>query len=146
MPRHFVPKRDTLRRTRPNNHKGRFQLLSTVGFILGGILVIAALVYFAQESREYREQNWDSAVATVIDTRTHLVAEVGGNFGGRLLYEVEVLASYSTNGSPHERWITVDQTPKTLDYAEFQERIWKGKQYFVRWNPSNPNQIVIDLH
>lgn len=146
MPHQVLPKRDTLRRIRPNNHKERSQLLSIVGFILGGILVMGVLVYFTHKSHEYREQNWNSAVATVTDTRTHLVAEVGGNFGGRMLYEVQVLATYSADGSPQERWITVDQAAQTLDYAEFQERMWKGKQYFVRWNPSNPNQIVIDLH
>jgi hypothetical protein len=146
---HVSSKWGAFQRIRSNNYKERSQLLSTVSFILGGILVMGTLVYFTQKSHEYferREESWNSAIGTVIDTRTHLVAETGGNSGGRMLYEVQVLAAFSADGSSQERWITVDQAPQGLDYAEFQERLWRGKQYFVRWNPSNPNQIVIDLH
>jgi hypothetical protein len=63
-----------------------------------------------------------------------------------MLYEVQVYASFSANGTRQKRWITVDQSPQNVDYAELQARLWKGKQYIVRWNPSNPGQIVIDLH
>jgi hypothetical protein len=146
VPGHSIPKQNVLEIIRPKSRIARIQLLSIIGFIIAAILGVMAIGHFANKTREYREQNWNSAVATVKDTRTHLVGEFGGFYGGRMYYEVQVLAAFSADGSPHERWITVSQTPKTLDNAEFQERLWKGKQYFVRWNPSDPNQIVIDLH
>ena len=146
MPRHIPQKRDEFRGIRPQTKKERLQLLFIAGLILVGIFGAVALVYAGRLSQEYREQNWHSAVATIKDTRTQLVSQANGITGGAMLYDVQVLAAFSANGSPQERWITVGQSPKTLDYAKFQERLWKGKQFFVRWKPSDPNWIVIELH
>jgi len=138
--------RDALKRIRPKDRKQRRQLTSIVGFALIGVLGAGTLGYLVRKSREYREQNWASADATIEDSRPQLIGQVNGQAGGEMLYEVKVLAAFSVHGNPQERWITVDQQPKSLDYATFQRRIWKGKHSFVRWKPSNPNQIVIDLH
>ena len=146
MPRHADREPHALQNVRPRNRKERIQLLSVIGFILFAILGAGTLEYFGRRSQEYREQNWYSAVATIKDARTRLVSQVGGLHGGWMLYEVQVLAAFSVNGSPQERWITVDQYPQNLNYANFQGRVWKGKQCFVRWNPLDPSQIVIDLH
>jgi hypothetical protein len=146
LPRHIAQKRDEFQGIRPQTKKERNQLLFIAGLILVGIFGAVALVYAGRLSQEYKEQNWYSAIATIKDTRTQLVSEVNGLYGGAMLYDVQVLAAFSANGSPQERWITIDQSPKSLDYAKFQGRVWKGKQYFVRWKPSDPNWIVIDLH
>jgi hypothetical protein len=146
MPRRPISGRNAFEHIRPRTPKERNQLLAVMAIILVGILGAGTLMYVAQRSREYREQNWYSAMATIKDARTQLVAEVGSQYGGRMLYEVQVLAAFSANGSSQERWITVSQPAQNLDYAEFQERMWRGKQYFVRWKPSDPDQIVIELH
>jgi hypothetical protein len=78
--------------------------------------------------------------------RTKLVSETGSQYGGAMLYQVQVLASFPVNGSIEERWITVDQVPKSLDAIHFQEYRWKGGKYFVRWKPSDPDRIVIEIH
>ena len=67
-------------------------------------------------------------------------------YGGNMFYEVQVLTAFSVNGSHQERWITVAQAPKTLTSAKFEEAHWKGTQCIVRWNPSNPREIAVELH
>jgi flagellar basal body-associated protein FliL len=147
MPRHLDAKREQSEGTSLHARKQSYQLIFITSLVFVGIIGAAiALIYIGNKSHEYQEQNWYSAVATIKDARTQLVSQVNGRQGGAMLYEVQVLATFSANGSPQERWITVDQDPKNLDYAEFQGRVWKGKQYFVRWKPSDPNVIVIDLH
>ena len=147
MPRHIIQEREKSQRIHPQTRKESIQLISIACLIFVGIIAAAtALNYFGRKSQNYREQNWYSAAATIKDARTQLVSQENGLHGGAMLYEVQVLAAFSANGSPQERWITVDQSPKNRDYAEFQGRVWKGQQYFVRWKPSDPNLIVIDLH
>jgi hypothetical protein len=85
-------------------------------------------------------------VAIVEEVRPKLVGQVNSGTGGRMLYGVEVLAKFSVNGDMHERWIKVEQTPERLEEAQLQKRLWSGKSYFVRWNPADPDQIVIDVH
>jgi hypothetical protein len=63
-----------------------------------------------------------------------------------VVYDVQVLAKFSADGSQQERWITVDQTPENLDMAQFHERMWKGKKYIVRWKPYHLDRIVIEIH
>ena len=147
MPRHVEPKRKELQRIPLQTRKERMQLLGIVCIVFVGVFAAAgALMYLGRQSQEYREQNWDSAVATIEDTRTQLVGETSGQSGGAMLYDVQVLAAFTISGSPQKRWITIDQSPNNLDYAKFQGRLWMGKKYFVRWKPFDPNQIVIDLH
>jgi hypothetical protein len=138
--------RDALKRIRPKGRNQRRQLTSILGYALIGVLGAGTLGYLVRKSRDYREQNWASADATIEDSRPQLIGQVNGQAGGEMLYEVKVLAAFPMNGKLQERWITVDQQPKSWDYATFEGRIWKSKHSVVRWKPSNPNQIVIDLH
>jgi hypothetical protein len=143
---HIAAKRNSFQPSRATNHEKRVPILSVVS---GGSVVILGvflLLYVMHKSHENREQNWDSAIATVIDTRTHLFSEQSGISGGRMLYKIQVLAAYTAGGSPQERWITVDREPATLEDAEFQGRLLRGKQYSIRWNPADANEIDIDVH
>ena len=146
MRNYTMPDGQALDKIRPRSRAARNQLLAITGFCLlaGGALAI--IIYSKHSTQQYREQNWNSAVASVEGFRTSLVGQENGQAGGGMIYDVEVLAKFAVDGSPQERWIKVDQPPKSLDSLDFQERIWKGKSYFVRWKPSNPNQIIIELH
>jgi len=146
MRHHTMPEREALSRIRPKNRSTRMQFLAISGGVLLAISFFAGLLYLKYRSQQYREQNWTTAIATVEDARTKLVAQVNSRYGGGMLYEVQVLAKYPVDGLPQERWITVEQTPKDLDYAQFQTRLWKGKQCFVRWKPSNPDQVVAEIN
>jgi hypothetical protein len=141
-----MPDRKALDRIRPRNRRSQGALLTIVGGIMVGIAGAGVLVYGRYSSMQDREQNWYSAIAVVEDVRTKVAEQVNSNAGGEMRYDAEVLARFSVNGTPQERWIRVEQTPKPLDYIEFESRQWKGKSYFVRWSPTNPDQIVIDIN
>jgi hypothetical protein len=117
-----------------------------IGLVFGAILAVICLFYVKQRTQLAREQNWSTAVGRIEDTRTTLVSRVDSMYGGRMLYEVQVLAAFFVNGSQQKRWITVEQAPKTLASAQFEEAHWKGTQCIVRWNPSNRREIAIELH
>jgi hypothetical protein len=146
MSRHSLTEHDVLEYVRPKTLRERRQLFFIIGFVLVLTVGAGTVVYLAQRSQNYREEHWNSAVATIEDTQTQLVAEMSGYAGGFMLCRVQVLAAYSVNGLPQKRWITVDQPPVDLDKANFQKRFWQGKQRIVRWNPSDPNRVVIELH
>jgi hypothetical protein len=141
-----MPDREALRKLRPRNRVTRKQLLAITAYLAVAIAAAAGLAYLKDRTQRYREQSWPTAIATVEDTRTKLVGQAGGIQGAGMLYSVEVLVRFYVDGSPQERWIAVEQAPRNLDSVQFQERLWRGKQCFVRWNPSNPAQIVAEIN
>ena len=146
MRNYTMPDREALDRVRPRGRKYRLELLAIAGGVMAGLVGAGVLMYGRYSSMQYREQNWYSATAVVEDVRTKVAEQVNGRAVSEMRYDVEVLARFSVSGTPQERWIWVEQTPQPLDYIEFESRRWKGKSYFVRWNPSNPDQIVIDIN
>lgn len=141
-----VSDKEALNKILPRTRRDRKELLGIVGLVFGAIVAVIGLLYLKQRTELAREQGWSTAVATIEDTRTNLVSKVDSNFGGGMFYEVQVLATFSMNGSQQKRWITVEQSPKTLTSAQFEEVHWKGTHCIVRWNPSNPRQIAVELH
>jgi hypothetical protein len=145
-PRHeLLSDTETPNEILPRTRSDRNQL-AMVALVFGAILAIIGLFYVKQRNQLAREKGWPSAVAMIEDTRTTLVSKVDGMYGGSMLYEVQVLAAFSVNGSQQKRWITVQQAPKTLASAQFEEAHWKGTQCIVRWNPSNARHIALELH
>jgi hypothetical protein len=134
-----------LKKMLPQTRKNRNQLIGIVGLLLGTSIAVIGLFYLKQRN-SMTQENWATAVATIEDTRTRLVGRTDSIYGGRMLYEVQVLAAFTVNGSHQERWISVEQPPKTLAGAQFEEAHWKSTQCIVRWNPSNPQQIAVELH
>ena len=84
-------------------------------------------------------------MATIEDVRPRLVTQFDSPHGGILLYEVDVLAKYPVDGRVREQWITLSQSPKTMDTVRLQEFSLKGKHCFVRWKPSDPTAIVAEI-
>jgi hypothetical protein len=145
-PHEVVSDTDGLNTILPRTRSDWNELLGIIGVVFGAILVVAGLLYLRHRTQLTREQGWSSAVATIEDTRTTLVSKVDSKYGGSMLYEVQVFAAFSVNGSQQERWITVEQPPKTLPSAQFEQAHWKGTHCIVRWNPSDPKEIVVELH
>jgi hypothetical protein len=146
MRKYTMPDRQALDKIRPRHRAARNQLLAIAGYSLLGAAAVATIVYSNHRTQQYRQQNWNSAVAVVEDVRPKLVGQANGQAGGGMLYNVEVLAKFSADGKPQERWIDIEQIPRGMDSVKFQERLWKGNKYTVRWNPSNSNQIAIEIH
>lgn len=145
-PRHgLVSEEKKLNKVLPRNRKDWNQFFGIFGLVLGTTLAVIGLLYLKQRNRLAHE-DWGATVATIEDSRTRLVSRADSMYGGKMLYEVQVLAAFSMNGSHQERWITVEQPTKSLTSAQFEEAHWKGKQCIVRWNPSNPKEIAVELH
>lgn len=145
MRRHLMSDQEAYQRIRPRSRDDRRSLFNIICYVLLAVVVIAELFYLKQKHEADREQNWNSAVATIEDVRTLIATRVESERGGAMLYDVQVLAKYTADGTPQERWITVQQMPKLLADAQFQAFRWKGQTCFVRWKPSDPNQVVAEV-
>jgi len=109
------------------------------------IIFVAAVFHVKHRHQLEREQNWTSAIATIESVRPRLVTQFDSSYGGALLYDVDVLAKYDLDGTAREQWIMLSQSPKTMETVRLQEALLKGKHCFVRWKPSNPDDIVAEV-
>jgi hypothetical protein len=109
------------------------------------VIFVVTVLFFQHRRQEEMENSWQSATATVEDVRPVVVSQVNGQFGGAMLYQVEVLAHYKANGLEQRRWIRIERIPGSRP-DESQIARWKGKQFVVRWKASQPNQVVPGLN
>jgi hypothetical protein len=145
MRNYTMPEREALRRLRPRDQSSKKQLLKIIAVAMAAIAGVGALTYTRYRVQQYRQQNWDSAIATVEDVRPKLVGQINSQFGARMVYSVEVLAKYSADGTTQERWIPVAHLPTSLDGVYIDKRMWTGNRYFVRWRPFHPDRIEIEV-
>jgi hypothetical protein len=131
---------------RPRSRGDWRSLLSIFAFLFFTVVFVAGVVYLKHRNQLVRERTWANAVATIEDARPRLVGQLDSPYGGRLLYEVEVLAKYPVDGTMREQWTTLSQLPKTMQEARLQSFLLKGKQCFVRWKPSDPNHIIAEIN
>ena len=137
--------RNALTKLRPSS-RGDWHRIRVVSGYVAVIAVIFAITFFLKHKhREYVEQNWKCATATIEDVRPKLIERVESERGGGVLYEVSILAKYVSEGKTHERWITVEQPPVTLAEAELETFRWKGQQCVVRWKSSEPGQMIAEV-
>jgi nitrate reductase NapE component len=145
MRNYTMPDREALRRIRPRSNANKRQLIRFIVFVVIGIAIVGAFVYVKGRMQRYREENWESAVATVEDVRPKLTGQFNNITGGGMLYNAEVLAKYPLNGATQERWILVEKSAANLDWINFQRHLWIGKTYVVRWKPNHPDQVEIEI-
>ncbi len=62
-----------------------------------------------------------------------------------MLYRTQVLVSFSANGAPQQRWITLRKPFETAEAIQFDARRWRGAQCIIGWNPSTLNQIDAEV-
>jgi hypothetical protein len=109
------------------------------------IAVFVAAILLKRRHHEDAVQNWKCATATVVDVRFKVIEQVNSARGGAMLYEVSILAKYVSDGVSRERWIVVEQPPVTLDEVELETFRWKGQQCVVRWQLSEPDQMIAEV-
>ncbi len=109
------------------------------------IVVVSALFFFKHRHHDYVEQNWKCATATIVEVRSKEIEQVNSARGGVILYEVSILAKYTSGGTEHEQWIVVEQPPVTLAELELETFRWKGQQCVVRWKLSEPDQMIAEV-
>ncbi|WP_433971977.1 hypothetical protein [Tunturiibacter lichenicola] len=108
-------------------------------------ILVSALFIFRHRHFESLEQNWKCATATIEDVRSREIEQVSSARGGVVVYEVSILAKYASGGTDHEQWIVVDQPPVTLAEVELETFRWKGQQCVVRWESSEPEQMIAEV-
>jgi hypothetical protein len=145
MRRYSIPDRKTAAKILPKNRKDRMTLWSIGGVLTLMVIFVVTVLFFQHRRHEEMENSWQSATATIEDVRPVVVFQVNSQFGGAMLYEVEVLAHYKANGLEQRRWIRIEHIPGRRP-DESQIARWKGKQFVVRWKASQPNQVVPELN
>jgi len=139
---------DQLVRKAPRYSKPRrWKSIARIGVIpILALTLIAGLFYAEHSFQREKQTGWMTVTATIEDTRNRPVAHHALEYGGATLYEIDVLADYRLNSSPQKEWIPLSEPPKTLDETHAQQLALKGKQCFVRWNPSTPDQKLAELN
>jgi hypothetical protein len=140
-----MPDRVAWAKLRPNGRRDWHQLRVVSGYVALIAIFIAASFYLRHRHREELESNWVSAVAFIEDVHHEQAGVIDSRMGGIILYKVTILVKYRSDGSEHERWITVDQSLTSLADAKLQAFRWKGKQCTVRWRPSDPTKVIAEV-
>jgi hypothetical protein len=145
MRRYSIPEKEAAAKILPKSRKDRRTLWS-IGGLLVLMAVFAVLVLFFQHRRqEEMENSWQSATATIEDVRPVVVSQVNSQFGGAMLYQMEILAHYNANGLEQRRWIRIEHMPgASPDKSQIAR--WKGQQFVVRWKASQPDRVVPELN
>jgi hypothetical protein len=145
MRRHSMSERSAWKKLSPKKQSDWHQIRVLGGYLSLMGLFIAAVVVSKYIHHKDLEHNWQSATAIIEDVRPKIIARIDSDRGGAMLYEVSVLVSYNLQGAKQERWVTVEQQPKSLAEAELQGYRWKGKEYLVRWKVSNPDHVIAEI-
>jgi hypothetical protein len=115
------------------------------GYLSLVVIFVATVLFFQHRRQQEIEATWQSATATIEDARPVVVSQVNSQFGGAMLYQVEVLAHYNANGFEQRRWIRIERRPGPgPDKSQIAR--WKGKQFVVRWKASQPDQVIPELN
>jgi hypothetical protein len=145
MRRYSMPEKDAWVKIRPRNVRDWHRIRVVSGYLALIAILVATVFFFKHKRRDDLEQNWNSAIATIEDVRPKEVAQINTARGGAMLYQVEVLVKYKSDGLDQRRWITVEQLPEVLSEAELQVFRWKGKQCIVRWKPSDRSKVIAEV-
>jgi hypothetical protein len=140
-----MPDRDAAAKLIPKSRNDRKTLWTICGYLALTIVFVAAALFFQHRRQQEMEETWPSATAMIEDVRPAVVSQANNQFGGAMLYQVEVLAHYNANGFEQRRWIRIERRPGPSP-DENQIARWKGKQFVVRWKASQPDQVVPELN
>ena|ERR1700733_14192538 len=145
MRRYIMPDKEAAIKVLPKNRSDRKTLWIMGGYLALTVIFVVTVLFFQHRRQQEIEDTWQSATGTIEDVRPVAVSQVNSQFGGAMLYQVEVLAHYNANGLEQRRWIRIEQMPR-LRPSESQIARWKGKQFVVRWKASQPDRVVPELN
>jgi len=101
-------------------------------------------LFYAEHTFKKRQQTWTTVEATAEDTRVRPMARFALEYGSKDLYEIDVLATYTSNGTSHQDWVPFSEKPKPLNEAKPEAAALKGKPLLLRWDPAVPDQKLAD--
>jgi hypothetical protein len=87
-----MPDRDAAAKLIPKSCNDRKTLRTICGYLALTIVFVAAALFFQHRRQQEMEETWQSATATIEDVRPAVVSQANNQFGGAMLYQVEVLA------------------------------------------------------
>jgi hypothetical protein len=142
---HSISDREAAAKILPKSREDSRTLWKIAVFLALIVVFVMTVLFFQHRRQQEMENSWQSAPATIEDVRPVVVTQVNNQFGGAMLYQVEVLAHYNANGSEQRRWIRIESMPgPTPDKSQMAR--WKGKQFVVRWKASQPDQVIPQLN
>lgn len=142
---HSMSNREAATKVRPKNRSDRRLLMFLGASVISIVVFVATDIFLIHRHRQDIETNWQSSTATIEDVRFQPAIQVESNRGGAMLYDVQVLAQYSLDGTVQKKWITVQQPPRGIAEAKLEAFRWKGQTCFVRWKPNSPDQVIADV-
>jgi hypothetical protein len=145
MRRYSTSDKGVLAKIFPKNRNDRKTLWTMGGYLALMVIFVVAVLFFQHKRLEEIRNTWQSTTATIEDVRPVVVSQVNSQFGGVMLYQVEVLAHYNANGLEQRRWIRIERRPGPSPDGSQIAR-WKGQQFVVRWKASQPDQVVPELN
>jgi hypothetical protein len=145
MRRYSMSGREAREKLLPKNRSDWSQIRKLCGVLTLVVIFIVTIFYIKDRRREDMDRHWQTAIAIIEDVRQRPVSRSESARGGAMLYDVEILVRYNSNGTELKRWIRVEQRPEVLAEAELQAFRWKGKQCFVRWKSSDPSWVIAEV-
>src|SRR5580698_4400447 len=98
MRRYSMPEKEAVVKILPKDRKDRKRLWTMAGYLVFIVVFVVAALFFQHRKQKEIEDTWQSSPATVEDVRPVAVAQGNGQFGGAMLYQMDVLADYKVNG------------------------------------------------
>ncbi len=146
MTHHAMSGDEALTAIRPRTRRDWKTIWGIVGFVALAVVVVIALFILHTKEQEQIAQTWQSATATIEDVRPVIASRIESNFGGAMLYQLEVLVNYSANSVQQRRWLRIEQRPVSLTDAQLKVFRWRGQQCVVRWPVSQPNHVIAEVN
>src|SRR4051794_28688136 len=108
MRRYSMSDKSVLAKIFPKNRNDRKTLWTMSGYLALMIIFVVVVLFFQRRRLEEIRNTWQNATATIEDVRPVVVSQVNNQFGGAMLYQVDILAHYKANGFEQRRWIRIE--------------------------------------
>lgn len=107
-------------------------------------VVAAAFCAFVTLSQWPAHQSYIYEHGTLLETRIVPISSVQGNYGGRIIFQIEARVRYAQNGSPMEQWVPASEL--TSDRDLLQVRLSSHHiSCLVYWFPDSPDKPKCQL-
>ena len=145
MPSRSLSDIEAFRQIRPKSAEEKRSGLRILTFLFVTVVIVVGLFFLQLHSAHVREQTWVSAPGMIVEARPRIVADIGSERGGGMLYQVEVRVRYSGAKHEEDRWLTLSRSPEGFGQAQLDSYRFKGAMCIVRWPPAHPENATTDI-